>query len=148
MLIVRRMIGMQVGVGISFTGSIKVTEYNVVCAQVVCVSDESPMIRRWSCADTVTARYAREASYDENRTELYENGTELPVLRTCTLFIVMSRWMPDRQRAWLWRRHSTLQTLRWVLPVLATRMCLSIPCALLLLSAGFRMFSVCEKLVQ
>jgi len=33
-----------------------------------------------------TAGYAREASYDENRTELYENGTELPVLRTCTPF--------------------------------------------------------------
>jgi len=34
------MIGMQVGVGISFTGSIKVTcikEYDVVCTQVVCV---------------------------------------------------------------------------------------------------------------
>jgi len=42
--------------------------------------------------------FAREASYGENRTELYENRTELPVLRTCTLFIVMSRgrWMPDR----------------------------------------------------
>jgi len=32
MLIVGRMIGMQVGVGISFNGSIKVTEYDVVCA--------------------------------------------------------------------------------------------------------------------
>jgi len=40
------MIGMQVGVGISFTGSIKVTEYDEVCAQVVCVSDESPVIRK------------------------------------------------------------------------------------------------------
>jgi len=39
---------MQVGVGvcISFTGSIKVTEYDVVCAQVVCVSAESPVIRK------------------------------------------------------------------------------------------------------
>jgi len=44
MLIIGRMIGMQVG--ISFTGSIKVTEYDVVCAQVVCVSDESPVIRK------------------------------------------------------------------------------------------------------
>jgi len=46
MLIVGRMIGMQVGVGISFTGSIKVTKYDVVCAQVVCVSDESPVIKK------------------------------------------------------------------------------------------------------
>jgi len=46
MLIVGRMIGMQVGVGISFTSSIKVTEYDVVCAQMVCVSDESPVIRK------------------------------------------------------------------------------------------------------
>jgi len=46
MLIVRRMISMQVDVGISFTDSIKVTEYDVVCAQVVCVSDESPVIRK------------------------------------------------------------------------------------------------------
>jgi len=38
------MIDMQVGIGINFTGSIKVTEYDVICAQVVCVSDESPMI--------------------------------------------------------------------------------------------------------
>jgi len=37
MLIVGRMIGMQVGVIISFTDSIKVTEYDVVCAQVICV---------------------------------------------------------------------------------------------------------------
>jgi len=129
---------MQVGVGISFTGSIKVT-----CAQVVCVSDESPVIRKVVVrryAD-ITAGYAREASYDENRTELYENGTELPVLRTCTPFIVMSRsrWMPDRQRAWLWRRHFTLQALRWVLSSL--RGC-AYRYALLLLSAGFRMFSV------
>jgi len=36
------------------------------------------------------------------------------------------RWMSDRQRAWLWRRHSTLQALRWVLSVLATRTCLSL----------------------
>jgi len=46
MLIVGRMIGMQVGVGINFTDSIKVTEYDVVCAQVVCKSDESPVIRK------------------------------------------------------------------------------------------------------
>jgi len=46
MLIVGRMIGMQVSVGISFTGSIKVIEYDIVCAQVVCVSDESPVIRK------------------------------------------------------------------------------------------------------
>jgi len=46
MLIIGRMIGMQVGAGISFTGSIKGTEYDVVCAQVACVSDESPVIRK------------------------------------------------------------------------------------------------------
>jgi len=40
------MIGMQVGVGISFTGSIKITEYDVVCAQVVYISDEFPVIRK------------------------------------------------------------------------------------------------------
>jgi len=144
MLIVGRMIAMQVGVGISFTGSIKVIEYNVVGAQVVCVSDESPVNRKMVVRETVTTGYAREASYDENRIELYENGTELPVLRTCIPFIVMSRgrWMHNRQRASLWRRHSTLQALRWVLSVLATRMYLSILYALLLLSAGFRIFSV------
>jgi len=98
-------------------------------------------------ADTVTAEYAREASDDENRTELYENGTELPVLRICTLFIVTSRsrWMLDRQRAWLLRRHSTLQALHWVLSVLAMRMCLSIPYALLLFSAGFRILCLRES---
>jgi len=37
---------MQVGVGIILTGSIKVTNYDVVCAQVVCVSDESAVIRK------------------------------------------------------------------------------------------------------
>jgi len=46
MLIVGRMIGTQVGVDTSFTGSINVTEYDVVRAQVVCVSDESPVIRK------------------------------------------------------------------------------------------------------
>jgi len=46
MLIVGRITGMQVGVGISFTGSIKVTKYDIVCAQVICVSDESPVIRK------------------------------------------------------------------------------------------------------
>jgi len=90
MLIVGRMIGMQVSVDISYTGSIKVTEYDVVCAQVVYVSDESPVIRK-VVVRGYSAGYPREASYDENRTELYENRTELPVLRICTLFIVMSR---------------------------------------------------------
>jgi len=79
------MIVMQVSVCINFTRSIKVTEYDVVCAQVVCVSDESPVIRKM-----VVRGYgywhAREASYDENRTEFYENGTELPVLKICTPF--------------------------------------------------------------
>jgi len=41
------MIGMQVGVCTGFTGSIKVTEYDVVCgASSICVSSESPVIRK------------------------------------------------------------------------------------------------------
>jgi len=55
---------MQVGVDISFTDSIKVTEYDVVCARVYRMNLR--WLERWLFADTVTAG---EASYDENRTE-------------------------------------------------------------------------------
>jgi len=38
---------MQVGVCTGFTGSIKVTEYDIVCcASSVCISSKSPVIRK------------------------------------------------------------------------------------------------------
>jgi len=83
---VGKMIGMQVGVYTSFTHSVKVTEYCVICG-ASCVA-LCPVRRRM-----VVRGYGSWWVYEgtglwRNRTgwDFYEYRDELPVLRTCTPF--------------------------------------------------------------
>jgi len=71
------MIVMQIGV--SFTRSLKVTEYDVVCGANGMCRVDLQWLEKWLFADTVTDGYVEETDY--NRIE--PDGTSTSVGVTC-----------------------------------------------------------------